>query len=140
MIRRQSVINQSEDRCDQHPSDRNRFVFVFGDGFFFVCFFFKSTQTVLSYRPGTSSLNSYLRHLSGSHIAGPALLVIGLILLAAGLALHTVARRLQQTEPSAAEEGENHVKTTPPPKKTNKTNKHVSMCLSVVELDDVDVE
>lgn len=61
--------------------------------------------TVLSYRPGTSSLNSYLRHLSGSHIAGPALLVIGLILLAAGLALHTVARRLQQTEPSAAEEG-----------------------------------
>ena len=88
---------------------------------------------MLSYRPGTSSLNSYLRHLSGSHIAGPALLVIGLILLAAGLALHTVARRLQQTEPSAAEEGENHVKTTPPQKKqkNKQTRLYVSVCRRV---------
>jgi hypothetical protein len=69
------------------------------------CFFMAGLMlTILSYRPGTSSFNSYLRHLSGSHIAGPALLVIGLILLAAGLALQMVAQRLKQINHN--EEGE----------------------------------
>ena len=52
--------------------------------------------TVLAYRPLTSSVNNYLRQLSGSHIAGPVLLVIGLVLVGIGLALQIVSQHLKK--------------------------------------------
>lgn len=51
--------------------------------------------TVLVYRPLVESNTHYLRYISGSHIAGPIVLVVGILLLAVGLALHVVSRRLQ---------------------------------------------
>jgi hypothetical protein len=51
--------------------------------------------TVLVYRPLTYSNTHYLQHLTGSQIGGPILVVVGLLFLAVGLALHIVSRRLK---------------------------------------------
>ena len=50
--------------------------------------------TVLAYRPLTNSNTHYLSHLSGSQIGGPILVVVGLLFLGIGLALHIVSKRL----------------------------------------------
>lgn len=55
--------------------------------------------TILSYRPLTNSNTHYLRHLSGSQVAGPCLVVTGLVFLGVGLAVHIVSRRLSLAAP-----------------------------------------
>ena len=54
--------------------------------------------TVLAYRPLTASNTHYLQHLSGSQIGGPILVVVGLLFLAVGLALHIVSQRLKLSD------------------------------------------
>lgn len=51
--------------------------------------------TVLVYRPLTYTNTHYLQHLTGSQIGGPVLVVVGLLFLAVGLALHIVSKRLK---------------------------------------------
>jgi hypothetical protein len=51
--------------------------------------------TVLVYRPLTYTNTHYLQHLTGSQIGGPILVVVGLLFLAVGLALHIVSQRLK---------------------------------------------
>ena len=60
------------------------------------CFLFVGVVlTVLVYRPLVESNTHYLRYISGSHIAGPSVLVVGILLLGVGLALRIVSQRLQ---------------------------------------------
>lgn len=54
--------------------------------------------TVLAYRPLTNSNTHYLRHLTGSQIGGPILVVFGLLFLGVGLAVHMVSKRLKLSD------------------------------------------
>lgn len=62
----------------------------------FACFFLFAgvVLTILVYRPLTDSNTHYLRHLSGSQIAGPCLVAMGLVFLGVGIAVHLIAKRL----------------------------------------------